>query len=211
MSVRAIGNERIIAPVENTWDSVFINRQQASLVLSAWWIDFLDTLQRSRPARLQTPAAAYPAFRRPPEGLSDHPRQFCLGLGCSNRWFHRGALKPLVHLMELPAISFSGPILRPFSDSDAENFTSAVLESVESVSEWMPWCSSDYTARHALDWFAACRTERHKGTAFEFGVFCENSGQFLGGAGLTEIRQQHKLCNLGYWVRQSRQRQGVAS
>ena len=46
VSVRAIGNERIIAPVENTWDSVFINRQQVSLVLSAWWIDFLDTLQR---------------------------------------------------------------------------------------------------------------------------------------------------------------------
>jgi ribosomal-protein-serine acetyltransferase len=113
--------------------------------------------------------------------------------------------------MDLPTISFSDLILRPFSDSDAEEFTYAVLESVESVGNWMPWCSSDYTVENALAWFAACRTERENGTAFEFGIFCESSGEFIGGAGINEIRQQHKLCNLGYWVRQSRQRQGVAS
>jgi antitoxin VapB len=30
VSVRAIGNERIIAPLENTWDSFFMNGPQAS-------------------------------------------------------------------------------------------------------------------------------------------------------------------------------------
>ncbi len=30
VSVRAIGNERIIAPVENTWDSFFMNSPRAS-------------------------------------------------------------------------------------------------------------------------------------------------------------------------------------
>jgi antitoxin VapB len=30
VSVRAIGNERIIAPVENTWDSFFMNGPLAS-------------------------------------------------------------------------------------------------------------------------------------------------------------------------------------
>lgn len=121
-----------------------------------------------------------------------------------------GIPNPLFNLMDSPVISFSGLILRPFSDSDADEFTSAVLESVESVGNWMPWCSSDYTIQNAVAWFSACRTERENGTAFEFGMFCQNSGEFLGGAGLNEIRQQHKLCNLGYWVRQSRQRQGVA-
>jgi len=112
--------------------------------------------------------------------------------------------------MDSSAISFSGLVFRPFSDSDADEFTSAILESVESVGNWMPWCSSDYTVENALAWFAACRTQRDKGTAFEFGIFCQSSGEFLGGAGLNEIRQQHRLCNLGYWVRQSRQRQGIA-
>ena len=30
VSVRAVGNERIIAPVENTWDSFFLNGAQVS-------------------------------------------------------------------------------------------------------------------------------------------------------------------------------------
>ena len=30
VSVRAIGNERIISPVENTWDSFFMNGPQVS-------------------------------------------------------------------------------------------------------------------------------------------------------------------------------------
>lgn len=30
VTVRAIGNERIIAPVENTWDSFFVNGPQVS-------------------------------------------------------------------------------------------------------------------------------------------------------------------------------------
>ena len=30
VSIRAVGNERIIAPVENTWDSFFMNGPQVS-------------------------------------------------------------------------------------------------------------------------------------------------------------------------------------
>jgi ribosomal-protein-serine acetyltransferase len=113
--------------------------------------------------------------------------------------------------MESPTITFRGLILRSFCDSDAEAFTSAVLESVESVGRWISWCSSDYTVQQALDWFAACRTALDAGTAFEYGMFCQDSGKFLGGVGLNEIRRQHKVCNLGYWVRQSMHRQGIAS
>lgn len=113
--------------------------------------------------------------------------------------------------MKSPTITFAGLVLRPFSDSDAEAFTSAALESVGTVGRWMPWCSNDYSTNHALEWFATCRTARDAGTAFEYGIFCQDSGDFLGGAGLNEIRQQHKFCNLGYWVRQSRQRQWIAS
>ena len=74
----------------------------------------------------------------------------------------------------------------------------------------MPWCTSDYSEVRALDWFATCGIGRSAGTAFEYGIFCGMTGALLGGAGLNEIRQAHKVCNLGYWVRQSRHRQGVA-
>lgn len=108
-------------------------------------------------------------------------------------------------------LAFAGLVLRPFSESDAEEFTAAARESVATVGRWMPWCASNYSIHRALEWFTACRLGRDAGTAFEYGIFCQESGAFLGGAGLNDIRQQHRFCNLGYWVRQSRQRQGIAS
>ena len=74
----------------------------------------------------------------------------------------------------------------------------------------MPWCLTTYSERDALEWFAVCDAARSAGAAFDVGVFCQETGDFLGGAGLNEIRSQHRICNLGYWVRQSRQRQGIA-
>lgn len=103
-----------------------------------------------------------------------------------------------------------GLLLRPFLGSDAAAFTEAVLESVDKVGRWMPWCTSAYTENDALDWFAFCDASRKSGSAFEFGVFCRTSGQLLGGAGLNQIIQLHRFCNLGYWVRQSRQGEGIA-
>jgi RimJ/RimL family protein N-acetyltransferase len=113
--------------------------------------------------------------------------------------------------MTITTIRCSGLELRPFLDSDADDFAAAVRESVPSVSPWMGWCVDDYTAADALDWFAVCRAGAAADTAFEFGIFDEQSGRFLGGAGLNDIRRVHQFCNLGYWVRQSAQGQGVAS
>lgn len=108
-------------------------------------------------------------------------------------------------------VTAAGLLLRPFVDADADDFAAAVRESVASVSPWMAWCVDDYTAADALDWFAMCRAGHAAGTAVEFGIFDEQSGRFLGGAGLNDIRPVHRFCNLGYWVRQSAQGQGVAS
>jgi RimJ/RimL family protein N-acetyltransferase len=101
-------------------------------------------------------------------------------------------------------------LLRPFEDSDAAAFAVAVRESVSSVGPWMPWCHAQYTDSDALDWFRVARETLSRGTAHEFGVFSADGRHFLGGAGLNQINTQHKYCNLGYWVRQSEQRKGVA-
>jgi RimJ/RimL family protein N-acetyltransferase len=112
-----------------------------------------------------------------------------------------------LHTSEL---TFDGLVLRPLLSTDAPAFVAAVLESTESVGRWLPWCTSAYSEREALEWFDVCDAARRAGSAFDLGVFCQNTGDFLGGAGLNEIRPQHHICNLGYWVRRSRQRQGVA-
>ena len=108
-------------------------------------------------------------------------------------------------------IGFQTTLLRPFEDPDAPAFARAARESSGSVGPWLPWCHASYTEQEALDWFARCRAGELSGQAFEFGIFSTTDGELLGGAGLNEINPQHRLCNLGYWVRQSRQRQGIAS
>ncbi|MBD3826721.1 GNAT family N-acetyltransferase [Stenotrophomonas sp.] len=104
-----------------------------------------------------------------------------------------------------------GLLLRPFEDGDAAAFAAAVRESAEGMRRWMPWCSTDYGAEQALQWFQACRDGRAAATAYEYGAFDPDTGAFVGGAGLNAIRHDHRFCNLGYWVRQSRQGQGIAT
>ena len=111
----------------------------------------------------------------------------------------------------MTTITAEGLLLRPFEGRDAPTFTSAACESAQTVGRWMPWCRADYTSDDALEWFAVCRQGLEAQTAYEFGIFSEDGEEFLGGAGLNQLNRQHALCNLGYWVRSSRQRQHIAS
>ncbi len=105
-------------------------------------------------------------------------------------------------------IKYQGMILRPFESRDAEGFATAARESVATVGVWMPWCVADYSATLALDWFAACDAAHVANTGFDVGVFAED-GELLGGVGLNQFNRLHNFANLGYWVRASKQRQGV--
>lgn len=113
--------------------------------------------------------------------------------------------------MDDSALHADGLILRPFEDVDAVGFAAAVRESAAGMQRWMPWCSVDYSADQALQWFQACRGGMLAATAYEYGVFDQRTAAFVGGAGLNAIRHDHRFCNLGYWVRQSRQGEGIAT
>ena len=104
-----------------------------------------------------------------------------------------------------------GICLRSFDERDAESFAAAVRESVTTVGRWMPWCHDSYSVAEACDWFAACARGFADGSAYEFGLFSRDGDEFLGGAGLNQFNRQHNFANLGYWVRASRQREGVAT
>lgn len=105
----------------------------------------------------------------------------------------------------------NGLLLRPFEDADATAFAAAVRESAEGMRRWMPWCSVEYRDEQALQWFQACRSGWAAGTAYEYGIFDPVTAAFVGGAGLNALRHDHRFCNLGYWVRQAAQGQGIAT
>jgi ribosomal-protein-serine acetyltransferase len=101
-------------------------------------------------------------------------------------------------------------IFRPFTSEDATTFALAVRESYSSLAPWMPWAHPSYSETEALAWFQLCFDEREKGAAYEYGIFTAN-GELLGGCGLNQFNIAHHFCNLGYWVRQTKQRLGAAT
>ena len=72
----------------------------------------------------------------------------------------------------------------------------------------MPWCTPAFSEADGLAWLALCRADQAVLQAHEFGVFDAGTSALLGGAGLNAISDHKRMCNLGYWVRQSAQRQG---
>ena len=105
-------------------------------------------------------------------------------------------------------LTAGGLRLRPWLEADAAMLADAVHESVASVGRWLPWCHANYTERDAAIWIAHCQAGWRSGAHFAFAVVAADSGELLGGAGLSQRSQIHRCANLGYWVRQSRQRQG---
>lgn len=104
-----------------------------------------------------------------------------------------------------------GLCLRPLQDGDAESLVVAARESVATVGRWMPWCHSEYTAEEARQWIAVCEQTLAEKSAFNLGVFLADGTELLGGGGLNQFNKLHNFCNLGYWVRESQQRQGIAT
>ena len=101
--------------------------------------------------------------------------------------------------------------LSPWTEEDAGLLVDAVQESVESVGRWLPWCRADYGRDAAHAWIAHCRTGWQAGTQFAFAVRNAGDGSLVGGVGLNQLEPVHRRANLGYWVRQNHQRQGLAT
>lgn len=107
-----------------------------------------------------------------------------------------------------PARAF---LLRQLVPEDAPAAVAAVVESQSTVGKWMTWAHANYSEADALGWIAACSTDRESCTTYEFGIFDQESGALVGGAGLNQFNRVNGFCNLGYWVRESWQGRGAAS
>ena len=98
--------------------------------------------------------------------------------------------------------------MRPYRAEFAGPLYAAAIESIETVGPWLPWCHAGYSERDSTEWLSRCEAAWEAGEEYEFGLF-DHAGHYVGGAGLNQFRRIHNFANLGYWVRQSCQRQGL--
>jgi RimJ/RimL family protein N-acetyltransferase len=101
--------------------------------------------------------------------------------------------------------------IRRYDAVDVLLLFEAARESSAEVSVWLPWCHSDYSMEQSLEWVLRSGKQWDDGREFHFGIFHSPSGAFVGGVGLNELKPEHRLANLGYWVRSAWAGRGVAT
>lgn len=100
--------------------------------------------------------------------------------------------------------------IRRFAPSDLAAFYAAIDESRVELGRWMAWMHDDYTIADTADWIAKRDDEWNAGTDFSM-LVVDGSGGVLGASGFNQVNLVHRFANLGYWVRTSATRRGVAS
>ena len=100
--------------------------------------------------------------------------------------------------------------IRAYEPDDAEALCEAARESVGEVFRWLPWCHAQYSMADAVEWTRSRAARAAEGSEHSFAIVGAD-GRFLGGCGLNQINRIHRLANLGYWIRTSATRQGVAT
>ncbi|KJV28094.1 GNAT family N-acetyltransferase [Luteibacter yeojuensis] len=101
--------------------------------------------------------------------------------------------------------------LRAYRDADAEALAAAVRESVATAGPWLAWARADYDTATAQDWIRLCKQAWLLGDGFEMLIVDARTDTFLGGMGVNQRNREHRFANLGYWVRESAQRQGLVT
>lgn len=80
---------------------------------------------------------------------------------------------------------------------------------MDQLSAWLAWCHPGYSLNDATTWIELTTLGRENRSLFDFAVF-DGDGTYAGACGLNWIDVDHRVANLGYWIRTSRTRRGVA-
>lgn len=101
-------------------------------------------------------------------------------------------------------------MIRRYQRDDAEPVLEAARESTAQIFPWMPWCHPAYSLDESRTWIEHCEKAWEQETEYHF-VIVDDANLVLGGCGLNQLRPEHRVANLGYWVRTSATKRGVAT
>lgn len=101
--------------------------------------------------------------------------------------------------------------IRPFNSDDVPALFAATRESIPELCGWMAWCHADYSLADCHAFMARSAADWKKGERHSFAIMDLRDGTLLGSVGLSPVPGAPRCANIGYWVRTSRTRRGIAS
>jgi ribosomal-protein-serine acetyltransferase len=102
-------------------------------------------------------------------------------------------------------------IVRPHEAGDVDMLFAAVRESIAEIGPWLPWCHPGYSRTDAAGFIEFSRRGWSDASQFQFVIAHAETGEIVGGISLNHIVRANSLANMGYWVRTSATRRGVAT
>lgn len=100
--------------------------------------------------------------------------------------------------------------LRPFAIEDAAQLAAAVVASRQEIGRFMDWAHPEYGVDDARTFIRSTLLNRRAAVAFDYGIFSAD-GELAGVVSINNLHEDHHSGNVGYWVRTSKTRQGLAS
>jgi RimJ/RimL family protein N-acetyltransferase len=100
--------------------------------------------------------------------------------------------------------------LRSYEFGDVPVLHQAIQESLVQLGPWMSWATKNYSQEVAQNFVTVSRAEWSKGGLYGFAILNAQTGEFLGGCGLSHIHPVYHFCNLGYWIRSPQHGHGYA-
>jgi RimJ/RimL family protein N-acetyltransferase len=102
-------------------------------------------------------------------------------------------------------------VIRAWQRDDAALLKEALDSSLEHLRAWMPWADDEpQTLEEKTALVEAFRSQFDAGENFIYGIFSPDESEVLGGTGL-HARVGPGGLEIGYWVRASATRQGIAT
>lgn len=102
--------------------------------------------------------------------------------------------------------------MRPFRRRDLDTLMDAAAESLADLNKWLPWAHAGYGRRDALVFLRDSVSAWGEGRAFDFTVrYLENPGFHVGNVSVWFVSRQSRVGEVGYWIRSSETRRGVAT
>ena len=101
--------------------------------------------------------------------------------------------------------------IRPFYPDDVPPLFDATRESIKELCGGMAWCHPNYSFQDCQAFISNSAADWKRGKKYSFVIFDIRKGTFLGSIGLSSVDRDRKCANLGYWVRTSMTRRGIAS
>jgi ribosomal-protein-serine acetyltransferase len=100
--------------------------------------------------------------------------------------------------------------LRRYQPDDVDAVYEAVMESKAELSPWMIWCHAGYSRQETVTWVEGRADAWERDEAWDF-VIVDSSGRFVGACGIHRLDLRNGVGEIGYWVRTSATRQGIAT